>query len=150
MSFSKHSLDSTVNCINIFPLWLCLTGAQSTPGLFQSCLTVLTGVFLPPHHCSLSSSVLMPPLVLVVRGGEEPHTVQCRYRQKPRGVVSHEWRWECVLGNGKKSRKHQRLFKDQLWLCVLLVASNLRQPEKIQRSRKSSSVAHPHFFSATI
>lgn len=56
---SKHSLDSTVNWINIFPDWLCLTAAQPTPGLFQS-LTVPTGF--------ISSSTSLQSIFLRIDG----------------------------------------------------------------------------------
>ena len=55
MSFSKHSLDSAVNWINIFPDWLCLMAARSTPWTISVSLTVflflliITAVYRPPY-----------------------------------------------------------------------------------------------------
>lgn len=53
--------------------------------------------------------------VLLVHEGEAQHTVRCGNRQQV-GVWSHMSGSECVLGNGKKSRKHQRILQGKLRL----------------------------------
>lgn len=93
MSFGKHSLDSTVNWINIFTGWLGLTAAQSTPTrTISESLTVLAEFFFnplpPPRHCSLSSSGAVSTC-----GGEAVQTQTEDHHPNPNpGMVSHEWR----------------------------------------------------------
>lgn len=92
MSLGKQRLDSTASSINTLK-----SGCSGRP--------------LDYFTASRPSSSLTPGDVGTRRRGTR-HSVRCRHRQREaQVVVSHEWRWgESVpWGNGRKSRKCQRL-----------------------------------------
>lgn len=104
-----------------------INGHTVKPWTSWGFLTVLTWVFLPPHHCRLSSSIQMGMLVYWYTEESSPlghvRHIQCPVQRwtGAQGEVSHEWRWVCVLESGRKSRKCQRLFTVQLCYCVILL-----------------------------
>lgn len=111
-------------------------------------LTALTCVFLPPHYCSLSSSVLDAAAAVGAWREEAPHTVQCRHGQKSR-----EWSrmsgGECVSWGAAESRRN---IKDKLfqrttlfgWVCFTCsFAPTMWAPEINTPEINTQSVSWP-------
>lgn len=104
MYFSRLIVHST------FPwlMWNTVHVAE-TIRIFYNCVVCFSFLFFF-SPLGISAVYLPPYCQGCVQRGESQPRIQCRKKTEVPVELSCAWRWECVLGNGRRSKKHHILF----------------------------------------